>query len=239
MAKFFLPRMIKPLIFHFKRDSLKLLIDKSETYLSNNDIMSAIILWAIIRARVSAFKDPSKFPTACHMMSAFSIRRKGRVDPPLPEKYFGNTLLIPITSVDTEAILGADEVKAIMEVASINRKAVNAMENNLEATEKQIKYFQSAEKQNAIVPVIENMFSPNVITVSNWSLYHVADPKFNAEGKIVFNGLVPHDFRGFMDGIACIINGPDGGFDVVTASKHAYADKFVEDMSKYAHLAYT
>ena len=233
LFKFVFPKMFRLFSFNFKRETIDGLKAKTEMHLSANDVISAIAFRALVKARISKMKD--KVPKEFTLMWVMSVKKEGRVDPPLHKRYFGNTILMWLNTIATETIVNEDDENVIIELAKLNRQHLKAMDN-LEAIEKHLKYLQSVENQFGVGPDIDGMIHPSNVTITNWTPYHMIDPKFNASGKVLHNGFIAQDFRSVFDGMIYIVNGPEKGFVVTTAAKFSYAEEFIKHMTKYSEI---
>ena len=224
--------------FNYKEYSIKALKTKCKEFLTDNDITCAVIFWALMKARISKVADINKFPDKCHLGSAFSSRKKGRMEPNLPENYFGNATLLNSLTISTKDILNEDEDEAILSIAKAQRKATNAL-NEPETIEKYLKFIQSQKRPDKLIPYWENSTAPNMMNITNWTQYLRADQSFKDEDRVVYYGTLPGDIRGMIvDGFAILLNGVRGGVDGFTKVKSSYAERFKSDIGKYADFIY-
>ena len=221
----------KQIIFHICRDTVRTLRAKSDTFLSNNDILSGMSAWALTRTR---FAHTYKIPEEIFVTCLFSLRKNGRVDPPLPERFLGNTILYPVAKMATEDILNKDPELAILMCAKAIRASLKELEKP-ENVDKHLKYFQSSNTRK-FYPSFMFMNNYNLITVTNWSSFHTVDPKFITRGnnRVVYSGPMPHDIRSHgAEGFFRILNGLDGHFHIHTCILDTRVQSYVNYMSQF------
>ena len=205
-------------------------------------LLQAILFWATINMRHGQMKDKSKFPAKCDYNFAYSLQKKGRIDPPLPENYFGNTICIGNFSMPTQDLVQYNEDPSgpILKAAELSRKAVDMM-NRPETVHEHLAFMQALERKD-LGPPLRVLFAQNLVMSTNWCAFQVINPRFSERDdgnpdSALFSSLIPNDVRGSaMEGFYVIRSATQGrtGFDVLTTVKRANYDSLVKLLTSYS-----
>ena len=141
--------------------------------------------------------------------------------------------------MNTENVLEANDESAILIWAKSVRASIEILDNP-ENVDKHLKYYQSI-KTRPHFPGTLFANHNNFITVTNWSSFHIVDPKFVDHGnhRIRYSGPMPHDIRGQgAEGFFVILNGVNGGFNIHTCVLNSRVEQYISAMSHFGELIY-